>query len=73
MTKRPTTARAVVSGHVRLKRSLVLRDFLAADVLATALTDYWWQLRACRDSAVIAEIEGRGLAIKQLLWVLLGL
>ncbi len=63
MTKRPTTARAMVSGHVRLERSLVLRDFLAADVLATALTACWRQLRACRDSAVIAEIEGRGLAI----------
>jgi hypothetical protein len=32
MAKRPATARAGVSGHVRLKRSLVLRDFLAADL-----------------------------------------
>ena len=32
MAKRPTTARAGISGHGRLKRSLVLRDFLAADL-----------------------------------------
>lgn len=44
-----------------------------ADVLATALTAYWRQLRAYHDSAVIAEIGGRGLAVEQPLWVLLGL
>jgi hypothetical protein len=44
-----------------------------ADVLATALTAYWRQLRAYRDAAAIAEIEARGLAVEQPLWVLLGL
>lgn len=44
-----------------------------ADVLAAALTAYWRQLRTYRDAATIAEIEARGLAVEQPLWVLLGL
>jgi hypothetical protein len=32
MAKRASTPRAGISGHGRLKRSLVLRDFLAADL-----------------------------------------
>ncbi len=43
------------------------------DVLATALTTYWWQLHAYRNPAIAAEIEAKGLTVEQPLWVLLGL
>ena len=43
------------------------------EVLATALTAYWQQLRAWRDPAIVADFQARGLTVDQPLWVLLGL